>query len=41
LHAETTDFLRALSGRDDSLRIELISGDAAALDSARKARVLF
>jgi hypothetical protein len=34
-------YLRALSGRDDDVMLELISGDATALAPIRQARVAF
>jgi hypothetical protein len=34
-------YLRALSGRDDDVVLELISGDATALTPIRQARVAF
>jgi hypothetical protein len=34
-------YLRALSGRDDDVALELLSGEATALTPTRQARVAF
>ena len=41
VRAEAVAYLRALSGRDDEVPLELVSGQASALTSIRQARVVF
>ncbi len=41
IRAETTAWMRALSGRDDNPELELQAGDQAAVAPMRKARVMF
>jgi uncharacterized protein (TIGR03083 family) len=41
VRAEAVAYMRALSGRDDEVPLELVSGQASALTSIRQARVVF
>ena len=41
VRADAVAYLRALSGRDDDVVLELTSGDATALTPIRQARVAF
>ena len=41
VRAEAVAYMRALSGRDDEVALELVSGQAAALTPIRQARVVF
>lgn len=41
VRADAAAYLRALSGRDDNVELELVSGDAAALTPLRRARIPF
>jgi uncharacterized protein (TIGR03083 family) len=41
VRAEVVAYLRALSGRDDEVALELVSGQASALSPLRQARIVF
>jgi len=41
VRADAVAYMRALSGRDDNVAVELVSGDASGLAAARAARVIF
>jgi uncharacterized protein (TIGR03083 family) len=41
VRAEAVAYLRALSGRDDEVALELVSGQASALSPLRQARIVF